>query len=38
MYIYSEKLNKRFDTVEECVEAEQKFDEEQKLEKERKVK
>lgn len=26
MYIFSEKLNKKFDTVEACVEAEKEFD------------
>lgn len=35
MYIYSEKTNKKYDSVEACVEAEKAYEEQQKAEKER---
>lgn len=38
MYIFSEKTNQKYNTVEECVAAEQAWDEEQVKEKERKKK
>ena len=38
MYIYSEKTKKRYDTVEECVEAEKAYDKSIAEEKERKEK
>ena len=38
MYIYSEKTKKRYDTVEECVNAEAEFDKAVAEEKERKEK
>lgn len=38
MYIYSEKTKKRYDTVEECVEAEQEYEKAVKEEEERKAK
>ena len=36
MYIYSEKTNKKYDTVDACMEAEKQYDEEQAKEAERK--
>ena len=36
MYIYSEKTKKRYDTVDECVEAEKEFDKVKAEEKEKK--
>ena len=38
MYIYSEKTKKKYDTVEECIKAEEEFDKAVKAEEERKEK
>lgn len=38
MYIYSEKTNKKYESVEECLKAEKQYDEEREREAERKKK